>query len=76
MEQITYLDACDFIAQAWNKESELKLTGEQVFDKFSQHFPALHIGYLYEVAKDGHLSGMLMCEPTYAKAFCEMLEPA
>jgi len=76
-EQITYGEMCRVIAEDWNKDTpeESQLTWEEIWDfDLIKKFPALYTPMLYEAAKKGVLTGLVLTDEVCAGMFVRYLE--
>ena len=76
---LTYKQMCEVIAEDWNDAQDstkvMNLTWEDIWDMPTIcHFPAIHVPFLYNAAKDNNLIGLLLVENTYAKMFITCLD--
>jgi hypothetical protein len=75
-EKLTYGDMCQVISDEWNKlveaspnkDSLSKSTSKKIFE-LDPHGELFWLPYLYEVAKKGHLGGLLLTDEYYAMLF-------
>lgn len=73
-EPVTFGHMCDVVAEAWNEERNgpdmPAFTGREIWDfNLIAKFPAVYLPQLYDAAKAGHLTGLLLTDNTCAGIF-------